>query len=100
MIFAPPAKALSFALIHRAVGRIYALDLGKDHHNPTCTNVGEKHKHRYTELYRDKEAHVPPDVTASVDDPVAVWKQFCVEAGIRHSGALHAPPPVQEELFL
>lgn len=66
------AKALSFTLIHRAVGRIYALDLGKDHHNPSCQNVGEKHKHTYTEQYRDKDAYVPQDITALVDDPVAV----------------------------
>ncbi|MGH7271284.1 MAG: DUF6978 family protein [Polyangiaceae bacterium] len=71
------AKALSFTLIHRAVGRIYALDLGKDHHNPTCQNVGEKHKHSYTEQYRDKHAYVPQDITKPADDPVAVWKQFC-----------------------
>jgi hypothetical protein len=94
------AKALSFTLIHRAVGRIYALDLGKDHHNPSCQNVGEKHKHTYTEQYRDKDAYVPQEITAPVDDPVAVWKQFCAEASISHTGTLHAPPPVQEELFL
>ena len=93
------ARALSYTLIHRAVGRIYALDMGKDHHNPSCTNVGEKHKHSYTEQYRDKEAYVPHDITAPVDDPVAVWKQFCVEASIDHAGTLHAPPPVQEEMF-
>ena len=94
------AKALSYTLIHRAVGRIYALDMGKDHHNPSCTNVGEKHKHRYTERYRDKEAYVPLDITAPAEDPVAVWVQFCVEASIGHAGRLHAPPPVQEDLFL
>lgn len=60
------AKTLTYALIHRGAGRIYALDLGKDHHNPTCQNTGEKHKHRYTERYRDKEAYVPDDITADV----------------------------------
>ncbi len=94
------AKAMSFAVVHRGVGRVYALDLGKDHHNPSCTNVGEKHKHRYTEQYRDKDAYVPTDITAGVDDPVSVWKQFCQEANINHSGTMHAPPPVQEDLFL
>lgn len=29
------AGTLSFALIHRSTGRIYGLDLGADHHNPT-----------------------------------------------------------------
>jgi hypothetical protein len=94
------ARALSYTLIHRSVGRIYALDMGKDHHNPNCSNVGEKHKHKYTEQYRDKDAYVPHDITAPVDDPVTVWKQFCVEASIDHTGTLHAPPLVQDEMFL
>ncbi len=45
-----PAGTLSYALVHRGSGRIYALDLGKDHHNPSCQNVGERHKHRWTEI--------------------------------------------------
>ena len=44
--FNPFAGTLSFALIHRGAGRIYALDLGVDHHNPDCHRIGEKHKHR------------------------------------------------------
>ena len=32
--------------------------------------VGEKHKHRWSERYRDKEAYVPTDVAAPVSDPV------------------------------
>jgi len=92
------AKTLSYALIHRATGRIYALDLGKDHHNPSCTNVGEKHKHSWTEAMRDKEAYVPADITALVTSPVAVWQQFCAEASITHHGELHEPPPIQLEL--
>src|SRR4051812_26304186 len=43
----PLAHALSYTLIDRGSGRIYALDLGKDHHNPSCQFVGEKHKHRW-----------------------------------------------------
>ncbi|MGH8191833.1 MAG: DUF6978 family protein, partial [Rhodanobacteraceae bacterium] len=42
--------------------RIYGLDLGKDHHNPQCNQVGEKHKHRWTDQYRDKEAYEPRDI--------------------------------------
>jgi len=93
------ARTLSYALIHRATGRIYALDLGKDHHNPSCTTVGEKHKHRWRESMRDKEAYVPADITAAASDPVRVWRQFCAEAAITHSGELHAPPAVQWELL-
>ena len=33
------AETLTYALIMKSEGRIYALDLGKDHHNPTCTQV-------------------------------------------------------------
>jgi len=92
-------RALTFVLIHRVAGRIYGLDLGKEHHNPDCHNVGEKHKHSWNEPLRDKEAYVPSDITAEVDDPVAVWGQFCAEARIAHNGKMHAPPPVQKELF-
>ena len=82
----PLAQTLSYVLIHRLAGRIYALDLGKDHHNPTCETVGEKHKHRWGEGLRDKVAYVPEDITATVENPVDVWDQFCREAGIHHNG--------------
>ncbi len=86
------ALTLTYALIHRGSGRIYALDLGKDHHNPQCPYVGEKHKHRWNESLRDKEAYVPDDINASVNDPVSVWKQFCDEAKIQHVGRMRPPP--------
>ena len=93
------ARTLSYTIVHRGSGRIYSLDLGKDHHNPTCTNVGEKHKHRWNETVRDKEAYVPDDITALVTDPVAVWKQFCIEAKIQHNGIMHSPPHAQMEIL-
>ncbi|MGH8190537.1 MAG: DUF6978 family protein, partial [Rhodanobacteraceae bacterium] len=80
--------------------RIYGLDLGKDHHNPQCNQVGEKHKHRWTDQYRDKEAYEPRDITASATDPVTVWTQFCKEAKIAHHGQMMPPPPRSRELFL
>lgn len=89
------AHTLSFALIHRGSGRIYALDMGKDHHNPDCHNVGELHKHRWREPVRDKEAYVPQDVNAPVNEPLLVWQQFCVEANILHNGVMHQPPDIQ-----
>ena len=95
----PEAKALTYAIIHRSYGRIYGLDLGKDHHNPSCDYVGEKHKHRWNEQVRDKEAYVPEDITALVDNPVAVWRQFCDEAKITHNGVMHPPPPTQMVMF-
>jgi hypothetical protein len=93
------AGTLSYTLIHRGSGRIYALDLGKDHHNRSCNNVGEKHKHRWNEPLRDSEAYVPNDITAPATEPVNVWKQFCNEAKIQHHGVMHAPPPVQMEIL-
>jgi hypothetical protein len=97
--FNPLAKTLSFTLFHPASGRLYGLDLGKDHRNPDGQLVGEKHKHRWKEPIQAREAYVPPDITASVDDPVAVWSQFCLEAAITHNGILHCPPVVQLELL-
>jgi hypothetical protein len=93
------AQALTYALIHRSFGRIYALDMGKDHHNPSCYNVGRKHKHRWNETLRDKEAYVPDDITALVNDPLGVWLQFCKEALLTHNGEMYLPPPLQLELF-
>lgn len=89
------AGALSYTLVHRGSGRIYALDMGKDHHNPDCHYVGEKHKHKWREPVRDKEAYAPPDITAPVTDPLAVWPQFCREANLVHQGVMHAPPAIQ-----
>ena len=93
------AQTLSFSLIHRGVGRIYGLDLGKDHHNPSCVYVGEKHKHSWSDVVRDKEAYVPEDIIAAANDPVGVWREFCQEAKINHTGVMHPPPPVKMEMF-
>lgn len=98
--FNPLIPALSYALILKNVGRVYALDLGKDHHNPQCNQLGECHKHRWTEQFRDKEAYVPPDITASAEDPVAVWHQFCAEASISHKGVMPKPPARTGDLLL
>jgi len=94
------ANTLTYTLIHRGYGRIYALDMGKDHHNPSCNNVGELHKHRWSQQFRDKDAYVPTDITAPVNYPVEVWKQFCLEARIRHEGFMKEPPPIQMDLLL
>jgi len=94
------AQTTSFSLIHRGTGRIYGLDLGAEHHNPTCEHVGEKHKHRWTDQYADKLAYEPDDITEPATEPVKVWLQFCAEADIIHSGKLSEPPPVQLEIGL
>jgi hypothetical protein len=93
------AGTLSYSVIDRRFGRIYGLDLGKEHHNPTCERVGEKHKHTWSENHREKNAYVPEDISRGADDPVGVWEQFCREARIIHEGTMHAPPSRQEELL-
>lgn len=94
------ARTLSYVLILKTDGRIYGLDLGKDHHNPTCQYVGEKHKHKWTSQHRDKNAYVPDDITADVTDPVGVWLEFCQEARIQHLGVLATPPALQTEMWI
>ena len=89
------AQTLSYVLIYRGVGRIYALDLGRDHHNPTCTHTGDKRKHTWSAQFRDKDAYVPADITTDAGNPVLAWNQFCLEAKIKHDGTLSLPPPVQ-----
>ncbi|MCS1407246.1 MAG: hypothetical protein M2R45_00403 [Verrucomicrobia subdivision 3 bacterium] len=93
-------RKLFYALILRrpGAGRIYALDLGRDHHNPQCNQVGEKHMHRWSEQYGDKEAYVPNDLNAPVTDPATVWTEFCASARIRHDGLMQElPPPAWRE---
>lgn len=91
---------LSYAIIHRGVGRIYPLDLGMSHRNPDGEIMGETHKHRWDVSYRDKQAYIPPDITASANEPVEVWHQFCTESRITHNGSINEPPPMQLDLFL
>lgn len=83
------AKTLTSAMIHRGAGRIYALDLGNDHYNPKCEDVGRTHKHRWNERLGHKEAYVPHGVTATAWDVVAAWQQCCAEANIDHRGRMH-----------
>lgn len=94
------ARKLTYVLIHRAEGRIYGLDLGKDHRNPDGSLVGEKHKHRWSEQTGVKDAYAPEDITATVDHPSEVWEQFCAEANVSHDGDMAAPPPEQLDMML
>lgn len=93
------AETLTFALILKSVGRIYGLDIGKDHKNPDGDRIGKKHKHSWSVEFRDKKAYVPTDITASIFEPITLWEQFCEEACIEHNGKLNQIPPRQEELF-
>nr|WP_211341403.1 hypothetical protein [Desulfoglaeba alkanexedens] len=58
--------------------------------------VGEKHKHRWTESFRDKEAYLPDDISATWDQPMEVRQQFCRKAKIEHRGQMHAPSALEE----
>ena len=85
------SKRLSYSLILSAVGRIYGLDLGCEHHNPQCNRIGEKHAHKWSERYQSKEAYVPEYITAPISDPVTIWRQFCGKACLQHDGVLEKP---------
>ena len=87
----PSSGKLSYAIIHRRVGRIYGLDLGADHQNPDGEFVGERHKNYWVPGRRDKWAYVPEDITEPWSRPVEVWQQFCAETKLRHSGTMQAP---------
>lgn len=94
------ARKLTYVLIHRAEGRIYGLDLGKDHRNPDGDLVGEKHKHHWSEQTGVKNAYVPGDITSTVDRPAEVWEQFCTEANLIHNGKMNSPPAEQLGMML
>ena len=87
----PMAGKLSYVLLRRGTGRIYGLDMGKEHGNPGGERVGETHKHHWTNEFRDEHAYPPPDITAPWDRPLEVWAQFRAEARIEHRGRLYNP---------
>lgn len=87
----PLAMTLSYAMYLGEGDRICGLDLGRNHRNPDGERVGKRHKHRWSERYRDRVAYAPANVTEPISDPVAVWRQFCAEAGLEHDGALEPP---------
>ena len=95
----PSSGKLSYSIIHRSVGRIYGLDLGADHQNPDRRTVGEKHKNYWVPGSRANWAYVPEDITETWDRPVEVWRQFCAEAKLTHSGTM-SQPAVQGSLPL
>lgn len=80
---------LSYTLILRGEGRIYALDMGREHRP-----YQDKHKHANGAIYD------PYDITASPTAPTQVWEQFCREARITHLGNMAQPPQtrIQGEL--
>ena len=95
----PLARKLSYSLFLKTDGRIYGLDMGHDHTDPQGNDLGDSHKHEWSECYRDREGYAPEDITAPVFDPVSVWRQFCAEANIRHNGRMHSLPVSMEWPF-
>ena len=87
-------RKLNYTIVHRAVGRIYALNLGLPHRNPNNELVGEKHKHYWSQQSGDRMAYVPEDITEPWNRPVEVWRQFCIEANIEHQGIMYPPTPL------
>ena len=84
---------LTYALILWGIGRIFALDMGMPHHNPQCHTVGDKHMHKWSEKFGDKEAYVPDDIVGSAQNPEGIWVQFCRVARIEHQGRMLYPLP-------
>lgn len=71
---------LSYSLILRGAGRIYALDMGREHRP-----YSDKHKHSNGAIYD------PEDITVLSTAPTQVWEQFCREARITHIGNMAQP---------
>ena len=90
--YRPRTASLTYTLVQGGARRIYAINFGHPHTNPESgERVGTKHKHYWTDAWRDRMAYNPQDITEPWHRPVAVWRQFCAEAGIEHRGAMHAP---------
>lgn len=96
----PTAETLTYAVIDKASGCIYRLDLGKEHRNPDRALIGETHKHKWTEQHGIRWAYVPKDITEPASDPVSVWQQLCTEFNITHNGRLHPPGPQQMSIVI
>lgn len=55
----------SFTIVYNGIARIKSLDIGKGHRNPPDRkeNVGRKHKHTWTNEWKDQWAYCPDDIT-------------------------------------
>lgn len=97
--FIPRGPSLSFSLVKDRQQRIYGLDIGSDHRDPSGSFAGKLHKHRWSEHRGDEKAtYTPSDITAPASDPMKVWLQFCAEANIEHKGRMFLPPSYHKEM--
>ena len=96
----PSSGKLSYAIIHRSIGRIYGLDMGADHVNPDGESVGEKHKNYWVPGRRDKWAYVPEDITEAWNHPSAVWAiNSAPRLNLQHTGTIQ-DPTIQGSMLL
>lgn len=95
-------KKFSFTILYNGTTRIKSLDIGKGHKNPPFrrkNNIGKKHKHTWTNRWKDTWAYVPDDITdgANFDQ---VLQEFFVECNIKCNVEIPSLPSLQEELIL
>lgn len=91
----------SFTILYNGSIRIKSLDIGKGHRNPPDRkiNIGKKHKHTWTNEWKDQWAYKPDDITDGADFDQVFW-EFLKECNISFDGELPPLPPVQEEWIL
>jgi len=93
-------RKYSFTLVYNGTARIKSLDIGKGHRNPPDrrVNVGKKHKHTWTNQWRDQWAYVPDDITDGAPFE-QVFQEFLLECNITYRGVLPPLPTSQQEVM-
>lgn len=91
----------SLTIVYNGSVRIKSLDIGKGHRNPPDRkiNVGKKHKHTWTNEWKDQWAYKPDDITDGAGFE-QVFKEFLKECNITFEGELPPMPFIQEELMI
>lgn len=87
-IFTPATRAYRFNLFLGSQP-IRMLHVGKTHHNPDCTRIGERHKHKWTDAHDEHWAYEPEDIDFS-DMERAFWT-FLKECAIDYKGRFKKP---------
>lgn len=89
----------SFTIVYNGIARIKSLDIGKGHRNPPDRkiNVGKKHKHTWTDRWKDQWAYCPEDITDGAPFE-QVFKEFLLECNISTDVKLPPLPAHQKEL--